>query len=71
MEEVGRDHDFDWAVIEPSSYRSIVQMAGRVRRHRAGEVASPNIALLQYNWVAFQGNNQRDAFPNQVMKIAI
>ncbi|EJD6042701.1 type I-F CRISPR-associated helicase Cas3f [Providencia huaxiensis] len=62
VEEVGRDHDFDWAVIEPSSYRSIVQMAGRVRRHRAGEVASPNIALLQYNWVAFQGNNQRDAF---------
>ncbi|MBF4295887.1 type I-F CRISPR-associated helicase Cas3, partial [Vibrio anguillarum] len=29
VEEVGRDHDFDWAVIEPSSFRSIIQMAGR------------------------------------------
>ena len=30
VEEVGRDHDFDWAVIEPSSYRSFIQLAGRV-----------------------------------------
>lgn len=50
VEEVGRDHDFDWAVVEPSSYRSIVQLAGRVRRHRTGAVASPNVALMQYNW---------------------
>ncbi|SUC35154.1 CRISPR-associated helicase Cas3, subtype I-F/YPEST [Providencia rustigianii] len=53
VEEVGRDHDFDWAVIEPSSYRSIIQMAGRVRRHREGEIESPNMALLQYNWNGF------------------
>ncbi len=49
VEEVGRDHDFDWAVIEPSSYRSIIQLAGRVKRHRDGEVKYPNIALMQYN----------------------
>lgn len=49
VEEVGRDHDFDWAVIEPSSTRSIVQTAGRVNRHRKRPVALPNIALLQYN----------------------
>nr|WP_218110525.1 type I-F CRISPR-associated helicase Cas3f [Ostreibacterium oceani] len=49
VEEVGRDHDFDWAVIEPSSYRSIIQLAGRVRRHRQGEVNQANVALLQYN----------------------
>jgi len=54
VEEVGRDHDFDWAVVEPSSYRSIVQLAGRVKRHRAGEVDSPNISLMQYNWKAFK-----------------
>jgi len=52
VEEVGRDHDFDWAVIEPSSYRSIIQLAGRILRHRnlldAG-LKSPNIALMQYN----------------------
>ena len=50
VEEVGRDHDFDWAVIEPSSYRSIIQLAGRVKRHREGEVKAPNVGLLQYNW---------------------
>ncbi len=33
--EVGRDHDYDWAVVEPSSMRSIVQIAGRVLRHRS------------------------------------
>lgn len=53
VEEVGRDHDFDWAVIEPSSTRSIVQTAGRVNRHRRKDMQSPNIAILQYNlrWV--------------------
>lgn len=50
VEEIGRDHDFDWAVIEPSSTRSIVQTAGRVNRHRRSEIREPNIALLQYNY---------------------
>ncbi|MGL5108803.1 MAG: type I-F CRISPR-associated helicase Cas3f [Vibrio ordalii] len=59
VEEVGRDHDFDWAVIEPSSFRSIIQMAGRVRRHRSGEVDKPNIALLQYNVKGFSGSEDR------------
>ena len=47
--EVGRDHDYDWAVVEPSSMRSLIQLAGRVRRHRAGSPASPNIFLLDRN----------------------
>lgn len=59
VEEVGRDHDFDWAVIEPSSFRSIIQMAGRVRRHRDGEVLEPNIGLLQYNFKGFKGGSDR------------
>ena len=58
VEEIGRDHDFDWAVVEPSSYRSIIQLAGRVRRHREGGVDHPNIALLQYNWKTIQSGNQ-------------
>lgn len=50
VEEVGRDHDLDWAVIEPSSLRSIIQMAGRVRRHRPVlEDLKPNILLLERN----------------------
>ncbi len=60
VEEVGRDHDFDWAVIEPSSYRSIVQLSGRVRRHRDGEVRLPNISILQYNWAAIRGGEKPD-----------
>lgn len=47
--EVGRDHDYDWAVVEPSSMRSLIQLAGRVRRHRVDECASPNLVLLDTN----------------------
>ena len=51
VEETGRDHDFDWAVIEPSSGRSIIQLAGRVLRHRkrAEDISSANIAVMDYN----------------------
>lgn len=47
--EVGRDHDYDWAIVEPSSMRSLIQLAGRVRRHRPGEVASANILVFRTN----------------------
>ena len=59
VEELGRDHDFDWAVVEPSSYRSIIQLAGRVRRHRpAPEALVPgNIAIMQYNVNAIRQRN--------------
>lgn len=60
VEEVGRDHDFDWAVIEPSSYRSIIQLAGRVRRHRASEVTQPNVSVLQYNWKGVKNKHRTD-----------
>lgn len=55
VEEVGRDHDFDWAVIEPSSFRSFIQLAGRILRHRkfTGELSTPNMAILQYNLKGF------------------
>lgn len=60
VEEVGRDHDFDWAIVEPSSYRSIIQLAGRVRRHRSGATCSPNIGLLQYNWRSFKESDKNN-----------
>jgi CRISPR-associated endonuclease/helicase Cas3 len=48
--EVGRDHDYDWAIVEPSSMRSIIQLAGRVWRHRPDKKATmPNISIMQYN----------------------
>lgn len=56
--EVGRDHDYDWAIVEPSSMRSIIQLAGRVWRHRPDKVANkPNILLLQYNIRYFKHSN--------------
>lgn len=61
VEEVGRDHDFDWAIVEPSSYRSIVQLAGRVMRHRDKEVQEPNVGLLQYNWKAVRSGDKPNA----------
>jgi len=68
VEEVGRDHDFDWAIIEPSSLRSIIQMAGRVLRHRQMDALEhSNIGLLQYNLkglqqVIKQPENRRPVF---------
>ncbi|MEA2119703.1 type I-F CRISPR-associated helicase Cas3f [Halovibrio sp. HP20-50] len=47
--EVGRDHDYDWAIVEPSSMRSIIQLAGRVRRHREQACDVANILLLDAN----------------------
>ncbi|MDO4204174.1 MAG: type I-F CRISPR-associated helicase Cas3f [Selenomonadaceae bacterium] len=60
VEEVGRDHDFDWAVVEPSSYRSIIQLAGRVQRHRPSEksIEQPNVAILQYNVRGMRGDKR-------------
>lgn len=60
--EVGRDHDYDWAVVEPSSLRSIIQLAGRVRRHRAGACQSPNVLLLETNWQSMEKGSNEPAF---------
>ena len=62
VEEVGRDHDFDWAVIEPSSFRSFIQLAGRVLRHREKEVLEPNIAIMKYNYRALKTGGKKIAF---------
>ncbi|WGO99631.1 CRISPR-associated endonuclease Cas3'' [Saccharophagus degradans] len=63
VEEVGRDHDFDWAVIEPSSMRSIIQTSGRVNRHRLAGVTSPNIHILNLNFKACQNRSPAFARP--------
>jgi CRISPR-associated endonuclease/helicase Cas3 len=47
LQETGRDHDYDFAIAEIWSTRSIAQLAGRVLRHRQWLVASPNIAVLE------------------------
>ncbi|WP_323012451.1 type I-F CRISPR-associated helicase Cas3f [Castellaniella sp.] len=57
--EVGRDHDYDWAVVEPSSMRSLIQLAGRVWRHRRQKSpASPNLLVFNHNLKHFDRANQ-------------
>ena len=53
--EVGRDHDFDWAIVEPSSMRSIIQLSGRVLRHRSIVPLKPNVLLLNKNFKSLSG----------------
>lgn len=59
--EVGRDHDYDWAVVEPSSMRSLIQLAGRVHRHRNRACNSPNILIFDTNLRHF-ADGQKAAF---------
>ncbi|PSU36285.1 type I-F CRISPR-associated helicase Cas3f [Photobacterium lutimaris] len=58
--EVGRDHDYDWAIAEPSSMRSIIQLSGRVQRHRRIIPKVENILVLNKNFKACQ--NQCPAY---------
>ncbi|WP_261817606.1 type I-F CRISPR-associated helicase Cas3f [Vibrio gallicus] len=53
--EVGRDHDYDWAIAEPSSTRSIIQLSGRVQRHRRLAPSLPNILIFNKNFKTCQG----------------
>ncbi len=55
--EVGRDHDYDWAVVEPSSMRSIIQLAGRVQRHRRISPTYENIHILNKNYKSLKGED--------------
>jgi CRISPR-associated endonuclease/helicase Cas3 len=52
--EVGRDHDYDWAVVEPSSMRSLIQLAGRVQRHRNQPCDAANVLIFETNLRHFE-----------------
>lgn len=48
LPETGRDHDYDWAITEPSATRAHVQLAGRLLRHRRWRAhPSPNFVILE------------------------
>ncbi|WP_312257392.1 type I-F CRISPR-associated helicase Cas3f [Stutzerimonas nitrititolerans] len=61
--EVGRDHDYDWAVVEPSSMRSLIQLAGRVQRHRNQHCQMPNILLFDTNLKYFSQKKGDQGYP--------
>lgn len=60
--EVGRDHDYDWAIVEPSSMRSLIQLVGRVRRHRPEAYLKTNIHLLERNVKSFTVKTNKPVF---------
>lgn len=62
--EVGRDHCYDWCILEPSSLSSFIQSAGRVLRHRKDKrITSPNIALLNAPVKATEGSGMLWGYP--------
>ncbi|KRW59049.1 type I-F CRISPR-associated helicase Cas3f [Pseudomonas sp. TTU2014-080ASC] len=61
--EVGRDHDYDWAVVEPSSMRSLIQLAGRVQRHRNQRCETANILIFDSNLKCFSQDKDASGQP--------
>lgn len=48
LQETGRDHDYDWAILEPRSVRGEIQATGRVRRHRPEPWHAVNVMILSH-----------------------
>lgn len=64
--EVGRDWDADWAIAEPSSMRSLIQLAGRVQRHRQRLNDKPNIFIFDTNLRHFSRDKGPDGKPGAI-----
>ena len=71
MEEVGRDHDFDYAIMEPGSYRSAVQIAGRIRRHRQESWNGYNLGILRLPRRAYRSPNRDGWYANPGIETAL
>ena len=61
--ETGRDHDYDWAISEPMSDQSLVQLSGRILRHRDISVDKPNVVVLDRNIKKIVGSSEFLDFP--------
>lgn len=59
--EVGRDWDADWALTEPSSMRALIQLAGRVQRHRRKPPRMPNVLVFDTNLKGIPPGNGHEA----------
>jgi CRISPR-associated endonuclease/helicase Cas3 len=58
--EVGRDWDADWALAEPSSMRALIQLAGRVQRHRRKTPRTANVLVFETNLKHFEQLGSRN-----------
>ncbi|EYU13888.1 CRISPR-associated helicase Cas3, subtype I-F/YPEST [Photorhabdus aegyptia] len=52
--EIGRDHDYDWIIAEPSSMCSLIKLAGLIQRHRQRQPQEPNLYILAKNYEALK-----------------
>ncbi|WP_440875461.1 type I-F CRISPR-associated helicase Cas3f [Thalassotalea sp. PLHSN55] len=71
--EVGRDHDYDWAIAEPSSMRSLIQLAGRVQRHRQQVPETSNVLVLNKNLRALKNETPayyKPGFESQALPLS-
>ncbi|MCF7223563.1 type I-F CRISPR-associated helicase Cas3f [Marilutibacter chinensis] len=64
--EVGRDWDADWAVAEPSSMRSLIQLAGRVQRHRGQPAERSNMLIFERNLKSLEDRTLANGHPAPV-----
>ena len=67
--ETGTDLDFDWAVLDPVSTRSIIQSAGRVRRHRESVGDEVNVHILGRSPIVMQSEQGRLEMPGVETRI--
>ena len=71
--EVGRDHDYDWAIAEPSSMRSLIQLAGRLQRHRQQPPKGVNLVIPNLNIKALRGKEiayEKPGFESKYFSLA-
>ncbi|MDD5268589.1 MAG: hypothetical protein PHO08_15920 [Methylococcales bacterium] len=68
LQETGRDHDYDWAILEPRSVRGEVQAAGRVRRHRKGRHEHINILIMSQPLRAFDPRYNAEKYKDHRLK---
>lgn len=61
--EVGRDVDFDWGITEPSTAFGLIQLAGRLRRHRNFEAPTPNLMIMNRTIKEVLGEKNPFAYP--------
>ncbi|MFT4267122.1 MAG: type I-F CRISPR-associated helicase Cas3f [Xenophilus sp.] len=64
--EVGRDWCADWAVAEPSSMRALIQLAGRVQRHRRRPPEHANVLVFETNLRKFDPRTGPDGKPKAI-----
>ena len=59
--ETGNDLDFDYAILDPYSVRSVIQTAGRVSRHRKAKGCYPNVLIMAQSPIAME--SKKLAYP--------